>query len=386
MPSLRNMIKGIIPLKLLELYKNRKRNTRYLKFIQSFTSFSNGFKKGVFTLFSSTQFTSSLYYVLFSSSFRRENQYVLKGKLEYIRALNQAEGNSFLLRRNIHRLEKGLLMKPRRPVFAVDYISETVDAYININKSLHDISFNVDHGLIKWSSDVLESYFSIIGENEIVDKAKKSFETFKEADTTIEVDDVKYIPYERSLKEAKLKIPNFDQFLELTKFRRSVRWFEDKPVPRELIDKAIEAAVYAPSACNRQPFEFRVLDDFDLVQEAVKLPNGTAGYSQNVPVLIVVVGKLDAYFSERDRHLIYIDSALASMGLVFALETMGLSSCCINWPDIEKLEKRMSTLLKLSNTERPVMCLALGYPDSSGKVAYSKKKSLNKIRRYNYEY
>src|SRR5690606_20955791 len=175
----------------------------------------------------------------------------------------------------------------------------------------------------------------------------------------------------------------YDDFYNLAKLRRSVRWYEDKPVPRELIDKAISAAVLSPSACNRQPFEFRIFDDKELIQKVANISWGTLGFSHNFPVILVVIGKLEAYFDERDRHVIYIDGALASMSLMYALETLGLSSCPINWPDVEQFEKQMEKLLGLEKNERPIMLMSLGYPDKEGLVPFSEKKDLFEIRSYN---
>lgn len=175
----------------------------------------------------------------------------------------------------------------------------------------------------------------------------------------------------------------YEDFYKLNKQRRSVRWFLEKPVARELIDKAILAAIQAPSACNRQPFEFRIIDDKTLLEKVVEIPMGTKGYSHSIQTFIVIVGNLDAYFDERDRHLIYIDASLANMSLMLAFETLGLSSCPINWPDIESREKMMAKFLNLKPYQRPVMCIGVGYPDPEGMVAYSEKRDLNKIRKFN---
>jgi nitroreductase len=99
----------------------------------------------------------------------------------------------------------------------------------------------------------------------------------------------------------------------------------------------------------------------------------------------VIVGKQRNFFSERDRHLIYIDSSLAAMSFLFALEVQGISSCCVNWPDIAENETAMSDLLELAPDERPIMLVALGYPDPEGMVANSTKKALPQLRRYNCE-
>lgn len=105
------------------------------------------------------------------------------------------------------------------------------------------------------------------------------------------------------------------------------------------------------------------------------IPMGTAGFSDNFQSLIVVVGDLSAYPMEKDRHIIYIDSALAVMQLQLALETLGLSSCTINWPDIERHERQMAELLHLEDYQRPTMVIAIGYAKPESLVPYSAKKT-----------
>ncbi|MEP4889851.1 MAG: nitroreductase family protein [Aliiglaciecola sp.] len=264
-------------------------------------------------------------------------------------------------------------MKPRRPIFAKDYITETVDF-------LHKVvteNPETEADELNWFCDVLMTYFLAVKNDPVIDEAKRLF------DVTIKTKNLKItdkIPYVRDFSN---DIPSFEQFENLSLRRRSVRWFEDRAVPRELIDQAILASSQSPSACNRQPFRFHIFDDPSLVQEVSNIPGGTAGFSHNFPVFIAVIGQLRAYFDERDRHVIYIDASLASMSFLFALETLGLSSCAINWPDVPEREKQMSKALDLDGDERVIMCIAVGYPDKNEKVPFSHKKSLSQLRKYN---
>ena len=65
-----------------------------------------------------------VYYSFFNRSFSREMKSTLEGKLSYDSSLATPGTGNVLLRRNIHRLEKGLSMKERRELFALDYIGE----------------------------------------------------------------------------------------------------------------------------------------------------------------------------------------------------------------------------------------------------------------------
>ena len=73
-------------------------------------------------VFSRTKFLSSVHYI-FNPEFRRETHSVMKGKLEHLKSFQAETSNYYLLRRNIHRLEKGLLMNPRRDIFGAVFYS-----------------------------------------------------------------------------------------------------------------------------------------------------------------------------------------------------------------------------------------------------------------------
>jgi nitroreductase len=149
------------------------------------------------------------------------------------------------------------------------------------------------------------------------------------------------------------------------------------------VDQALEVGLQAPSACNRQPFRFIIVDEPELVQKVAQIPMGTAGYAHGIPMLVVAVGQLRAFHSERDRHLIYIDTSLALMGFQLALETIGLSSCSINWPAIPEKEAAIRKVLALEPDEQTVMLVAVGYADETGAIPFSQKKPLSEARSYN---
>jgi len=327
-------------------------------------------------VFSYNGYTSSLYYFLFSSKFHREQMSVLKGRLKYLQGSEKNQQPRYLLRRNIHRLEKGILMRPRKSVFGTSYINETVDAYHNCI-SAEGIE-NIDFNEIQWANDVLTKYFDVVDSDTNIDRAKIKFEQIN--GNPINLNEIEKVPYKVNL-EAHQPV-NFEDFLSLVKHRKSVRWYLKKNIPREEIDKALLAASMAPSACNRQPYEFRVFDHSETVKKIASLPWGTAGFVDNIPAIMVIVGKLEAFFDERDRHLIYIDASLSAMSFILALETMGISSCALNWPDVKEAEQQINRALNLEPNERVIMLLAFGYPDPEGQVAYSQKKSLDELRQY----
>jgi len=352
------------------------------------------------SLLSRSHFFSIVYYCFFNGQFRREMIAVLQGRKVYAENLSKALASSPLLRRNVHRLEKGLIMRPRRPVFAVDYIGETVAAF---EQACRFDSLNAAE--LKWASDVLLQYFQVCGSHSVIDREKTRFlkvigmaslvetatgccdaQTAADNSTkhlaTSPADGFVVTPHATTRSSVPYRhadLPtysiNFSELSLLFQRRRSVRWFLPKTVPKELIYQAVAAASQAPSACNRQPFRFDLLANPADAQKIAALAMGTAGFEHNIQCLLVVVGDLSCYPAERDRHVIYIDASLATMQLMLALETLGLASCPINWPDIEVRERAIAQKLKLPVYQRPVMLLAVGYADPTGGIAYSQKKS-----------
>jgi nitroreductase len=324
----------------------------------------NSVDQKIVPFFAKNSFLSSLYYCFFSTQFRREHQSVLQGRLKYHTSLNAIERSSVLLRRNTHRLEKGLIMQPRREVFAKAYIGETVECFI---KCMASNSLCSDE--LKWAQDVLVNYFSIVGNSTTIDSARERFNHLSLKTFEIEKGSLPY-PHQSRVKSDISQ----QQLMSLFKQRRSVRWYEQTPVQTRFIEQAIEMASQAPSACNRQPFQFYTITDMDKASEIASIAMGTTGFSDNIPALLVVVGDLSAYPAERDRHVIYIDGGLASMQLMLALETIGLSSCPINWPDIEICERKIAQQLCLPKHLRPIMLISVGYGQSSGQIPFSQKK------------
>lgn len=323
---------------------------------------------------------AQLYYLIFNRSFVREQQATLQGRVYYHHNSGVNNTRYIRLRRNIHRLEKGLIMQPRRTVFGLDYIDETVQDFQSYCSDLTKENTSDEQC---WFQDVLSEYFDVIDRSH--PKIRLAAVCFEQTSVTVNVvrehafsvSESVFKPYEKSrLVDASI---SSEQLQALVKQRRSVRWFEPTKVSESKLLHAVDIARYAPSACNRQPFEFLIANDGEKASALLQLAMGTVGFEQQVPCAIAVVGDLSSYEAERDRHLIYIDGALAAMQLMLAFETLGLSSCPINWPDIESREKQMTEFLSLSLTQRPIMLIAVGYGSKDGKIPYSQKCSAEQL-------
>lgn len=149
--------------------------------------------------------------------------------------------------------------------------------------------------------------------------------------------------------------------LEAIRTRRSIRKFQDKPVPRELVRIMLEAAMFAPSARNAQPWQFVVIEDRNMLSAyGRKHPN--AEMAQQAPLGILVCGDKRLELSPGYWP---VDCAAAVQNLLLAAHAVGLGAV---WTGVYPREDRMETLRQMCNLPPEVMphsLILIGYPGES---------------------
>ena len=148
--------------------------------------------------------------------------------------------------------------------------------------------------------------------------------------------------------------------LKAVKERRSIRDFQKRKIPDEIVDKLIEALIWAPSAGNLQSRKFYFITD-----EKIKKKIAAAALNQNfiAEAPLVIVGCTDSRVSykygERGVHLYSIqDVALSIMGMMLVAHEKGLGSC---WVGAFR-EDEVFKILNMPKNLRPVAIVPVGYP------------------------
>ena len=278
----------------------------------------------------------------------------------------------YRLRRNLHRLEKGLAMPEQKGVFAASYIDETVTVY---EKLLAAQCGGSPDGDLVWAYGVLKEYFARVGSEPSIAAAAQRFAALAHSAGVTDGKEVVKTAY-RDLGKSPIA---YDDLINVLRHRKAVRWYLQEPVSRELLEKAVSAAAQAPSACNRQAFKFVILNDKDRIRSVTNLLIGVSGFDHQIPCLILVVGDLSAYDHARDRHLIYVDGGLAAMNFMLAADSLGLGCCPVNWPDIPASNNALAELLDLRSDQRAVMVMAVGYPDPEGSITLSQRRTVEQL-------
>lgn len=130
--------------------------------------------------------------------------------------------------------------------------------------------------------------------------------------------------------------------------RFSCRGYLSEPVPREAVEKILEAARLAPSACNRQPWRFAVLTDPALKTRLLKeglLPGIDMTWALDAPV-ILVLGMKKSLVTHRVAPMIsHVEYPLLDLGIagehaVLQATELGYGTCWIGWikpKDVRKI-------------------------------------------------
>lgn len=173
------------------------------------------------------------------------------------------------------------------------------------------------------------------------------------------------------------------EFSELIRKRQSDRKYERRPVDRQLVEKCLEAARLAPSACNSQPWKFVVVDDDALLPQmgAAAAGMGMNGFAREVPVIVAVVLEkmnLTARIGSviKDKEYSLLDVGIAVEHFCLQATELGLGTCIMGWFD----EKKVKKLLGIKGKRVPLL-LSLGYP--AGETRTKSRKPLEKMSSWN---
>lgn len=144
--------------------------------------------------------------------------------------------------------------------------------------------------------------------------------------------------------------------------RRSIRKFKKQKVSGEKVAHLIEAASYAPSAGNIQPWEFVVVK-----KQTVKKKLAEATYNQdlitNASVVIVVCAdekRSSMGYGSRGRTLYCLqDTAAATQNILLTAQSLGLGACWVGSFN----EDEVREAVKAPEGVRPVIMIPIGYPE-----------------------
>ena len=141
--------------------------------------------------------------------------------------------------------------------------------------------------------------------------------------------------------------------------RTSIRDYEARPVENEKVQKMLRAAMAAPTAMNKQPWHFVVVDQRSVL-DALSEANPNAKMLKKAPLAIVVCGDTEKMIEGGGRNFWIQDASAATENLLLAAHAMGLGAVCA-YPAEDRC-KAIGKVLSLSDNLIPLNMVVIGYP------------------------
>lgn len=149
--------------------------------------------------------------------------------------------------------------------------------------------------------------------------------------------------------------------LETIMTRTSVRKYADKPVEKEKIDAMLRAGMAAPTAVNKQPWHFVVINDKAKLNE-LAAANPRAKMLLTAPLAIVVCGDMTKALQGKGQEYWIQDCSAATENILLAAHALGLGAVWTGCYPTDDRVAEVSKVLKLPQNIVPLCVIAIGHP------------------------
>lgn len=268
-----------------------------------------------------------------------------------------------------HRIEKGLSLPYTKLKFGLWFIPDL------INRIIYFYENYGQHEAIISATNALNGYRAFhSNQNIYLKELENDFCRIDSLGIESNGDGIIHI-------NSTLNNENTFSFKDFVESRHSIRDFAEGEIANELIDEAVKMAIKTPSVCNRQPWRVYSVKG-DQILKLLEQQNGNLGFRNSISNLLIVTGKLSYMRGPIERHQIYIDGGLFSMSLIYALHSLDIGVCSLNWCVNVKQDIKARKIIALPNDEEIMMYLAIGNKKTSYKVAASPRLPLNVILKH----
>ena len=148
--------------------------------------------------------------------------------------------------------------------------------------------------------------------------------------------------------------------------RKSVRAYKEGAVSKEQLEVIVKAGMAAPTAVDKRPWEFIVINDKAMLKKLSDiLPY--AKMTEKAAVAIIVAGDIDRQQGGRESDFWMVDCSAATENVLLAVESLGLGAVWTAvYPDKERIEA-VRKLLKIPSTVVPLNVIPVGIPTGAEK-------------------
>jgi len=181
-------------------------------------------------------------------------------------------------------------------------------------------------------------------------------------------------------KNIKNKIAEDNTLINIIRKRRSIRRFNNKKISHQTFEKLVDAARWAPSSCNRQPWHLIIIDKKEFIEKLSFFRK--QNFIQNAPYSILVLQNKKCY--SKEPLTLGLDAGVAIQNILLMAECLGLSTCCVNLTDhnlTDKSRREIKRLLNIPEYFELIAIIPIGFSDFN--FPAPGRKNLNEIINYN---
>ncbi len=156
------------------------------------------------------------------------------------------------------------------------------------------------------------------------------------------------------------------EFKELIAKRRSIRKYDARPIPQEVIDRLVDATLTAPSSRNSHSTHLMVITDPQLIAQMATMRDYGSAFMKSAPLTILVMGDTTV----TDKWL--VNASISATMLQLACVEEGLGSCWVHvdgslcfkdQPDGPTADQFLRRLLPIPDHFNILCAVAIGYSD-----------------------
>lgn len=147
--------------------------------------------------------------------------------------------------------------------------------------------------------------------------------------------------------------------------RTSIRQYQDRPVEQEKVEQLLRAAMAAPTAVNKQPWHFYVLNTKEAINRLADASQRGGDMVRSAALVIVVCGDMDKALEGKAREYWIQDTSAATENLLLAAHALGLGAV---WTGVYPMKERVemtTKVLSLPENLVPLCTILIGYPAES---------------------
>jgi nitroreductase len=274
-----------------------------------------------------------------------------------------------------HGIEKGLALPEPTPGFGGEKVAlliETIEKYFR--------GFG-DDPLIDAALSALDAYVRFNQQNgvAVADLAARLRVLRSESGSSRNVGLEQVGGGTREVTATEIHAASCISLSKFFEYRYSIRQFSEKTVDVAQIRNAIKLAQKTPSVCNRQSARVHVFSNDALGAQVLSCQQGNRGFGDGASKILLVTSELGSFLSAGERNQCWIDGGMFAMSLVYALHSMGLGTCCLNWSVEKEADQQLRSLVAIAPSESIIMMIAVGHLPERLRVAYSPRKPLEQI-------